>query len=106
MKTKSLISLKDLQRVYEDMYLEIMRYVWSFEAVKKLADLEVATYNRFPDLDEVRKAFSELRRYIEPTVVEDEELKKAVENFESVINSANDVYAKIMQVREDITNED
>lgn len=106
MKTKSLISLKDIQRVYEKMYTELSRYIWSFEAISKLADLEIAAYNRFPDLDSVRKTFSEFKKFIQPTLAEDEELKKTVEDFEEVINSANDVYAKIITVREDLVNED
>ena len=106
MKEKSVISLKDIQRVYEKMYSEIRKYIWSFEAIHKLADLEISAYNRFPDLEDVKLKFYALKELIYPTILEDEDLEKAVDNFEKVINSAKDVYAKLISVREDITDED
>ena len=55
-----MITTNDLQRLYVDMYKQIREYLWPFRIVEALADLEIACYKAFPDIDEVKKCFRRL----------------------------------------------
>lgn len=77
----------DFQNAYVDLYKLMRNYIWDLDIVEMLADVEVATYDAFIDLEKLNKCYQKL--YPEVTEVatdnEDEELKKSADAFKKMI---------------------
>ena len=105
-----MITTNDLQRLYVDMYKQIREYLWPFRIVEALADLEVACYKAFPDIDEVKKIFTRLSSEIrfQADKEEDEDLLKSLEKFQKFLDDEDKIdgiYSKLNSVREVKDNE-
>ena len=89
-----MIAAAILQSAYNDLYKEIRNYIWDYDTVEKLADLETAVYMVFPDLDKVRNNLNKLRNDISSADVYEEgrELQKAFDRFEERLDGADAVY--------------
>lgn len=106
-----MITTNDLQRLYVDMYKQIREYLWPFRIVEAIADLEIACYKAFPDIDEVKKNFTRLSSEIkfQADKEDDEELLKSIEKFQKFLDDEENmdgVYSKLDSVREVKDNED
>lgn len=82
------------------MYTELRNYLWDFNTVEYLADLEVAIYRRFPEISEIRNKFNMLYRSIINACYDDEYLDAAVSDFKNIINSSDQFYSKLVSFRE------
>ena len=89
-----------IQNEYQKLYTQVRRYLWSFDTVEMLAELEIACYQAFPSLDDVKVKFSKFKREIAEKANEDAELKEAITDFEDVINSESTLYLTLNKVRE------
>ena len=96
----NMVSSSELHKAYNDLYEEMRRYIWSFNTVELLADLEVATYCAFPDIRKVLSCLTKLRYAVNPTFQDDEELKKAFDKFDSVISDTDSTYVSLGSVKE------
>lgn len=90
----------DLQSKYVDLYVELRRYILDFKTVESLAELEVSVYKTFPDLDEVSRNFNKLKLNLGSTYKDDEELSKALDKFEEILNSGEIKHANLNKVTE------
>lgn len=98
-----MITATQLQGLYNKLYKEIRKYIWDFETVNALADLEVETYKSFPDMDELVKRFEAFKRCVMTTDIlqEDKDTKKALDAFEEAINSEDcTMYANLTTFQE------
>lgn len=98
-----------LQSLYNKLYKELRKYIWDFKTVESLADFEIAVYQRFPDINDVEKAFFKLRRDVVNTPIykDDEDLQGALDDFEKQLEDADQIYADLSTFREVVeTNED
>lgn len=98
-----MITATNLQCAYNDLYKEVRRYIWDFETVSALADLEVATYQTFPDIDQLKIAFSTFKRYVDSTGLlrDDEDLKRAFDAFDEILSDDDlELYANIKSFQE------
>ena len=89
--TKTMITSSDIQVKYEKLYEFLMDFLWEFQVVQSLANLEISIFKRFPDKDEMLKYLTELNRSISYTYndLADEdkaEFKEAYEDLETAIN--------------------
>ena len=89
--SKDMITSSDIQVKYEKLYTFLMDFLWEFQTVQALANLEIAIFRRFPDKDEMLKYLKQLDRSISYTyndlAEEDKaEFKDAYENLETAIN--------------------
>ena len=89
-----------IQRDYNRLYREVRKYIWDFEAVEALADLEVAVYQLCPDLDIIYDKFNVFRRFIRDIELMDDDLNKAADRFEDLITTEDEPYANLYQTRE------
>lgn len=106
-----MITTNDLQRFYVDMYRQIREYLWPFRIVEALADLEIACYKAFPDIDEVKQCFRRLSSEIkfQADKEENEDLLKSIDKFQKFLDDEDNmdgVYSKLNSVREVKDNED
>lgn len=88
--TKTMITSADIQVKYEQLYEFLMDFLWEFQVVQSLANLEIAIFKRFPDKDEMLKYLRELNRSISYTyndLADDDktEFKEAYEDLEEAI---------------------
>lgn len=89
--SKTMITSSDIQVKYEKLYEFLMDFLWEFQVVQALANLEIAIFKRFPDKEEMLKYLTELNRGISYTyndLADDDkiEFKEAYEDLETAIN--------------------
>ena len=101
-----MITQQDLARKYVKLYECVRQYIWPVETVQDLAELEVATYERFPEIEEIRKKFDVFYRDIQLECLEDEDLNREVKAFKDIIESDDKIYSKLIKVNEVQTYED
>lgn len=85
------------------------KYIWSMKIVQILANLEVAVYKAFPDVEEVQKYYDALYRDIKYDLPKDEDTEdfyKAFTEFEDTLEGADTIYDEIYTVSEVLINED
>lgn len=95
-----MISMNDLETSYIHMYKDLRNYIWGFDTVETLADLEIATFSRFPDLEKVSNLFNKLYQDIREICAEDEDLNNSVEKFRTLIESDDSCYCTLTRVKE------
>lgn len=88
--SKTVITSSDIQVCYEQLYEFLMGFLWEFQVVQSLANLEIAVFKRFPDKDEMTRRLRELKADISATYNElskddRNEFKEAVEDLEDAI---------------------
>lgn len=95
-----MLNCATLQKAYNDLYKQIRNYMWSFQAVEAIADLEIACYKACPDLDEVRRCLNRLLQYMRDVMNDDPDLEKAVNKFQDTLSDETETYMKLNKVNE------
>lgn len=90
-----MISAKQLQNAYNKLYKGLRNYIWPGTVVDQIADLEVACYRTFPDLQEVRNSYNKLKVSFFKYIDEDEDVENAFELFQEILDSSSDLFAKL-----------
>ena len=49
-----MLNSSELQQSYIKLYKALRNYIWPYNKVELLGFLEVAVYDRFPDIDKVK----------------------------------------------------
>jgi hypothetical protein len=96
MVENQIFDMHDISYAYVKLYRELRNYIWPYETVEHLAELEIAVHNRFPNLHDVRRCFSLLSQDIHRSNIHDEDLDKAMEQFRSYIESDDSVLYAIL----------
>lgn len=98
-----MVSGNDLQNAYIDLYSQLRRYIWSYQDVRTLANLEIETFKRFSDVDQVKKYLNLMEMSARFVTNDDEEVMLAFQDFRDVldsIDSPDHMYAKLTEVEE------
>ena len=98
-----MVSGNELQNAYIDLYSELRRYIWSYQDVRTLANLEIETFKRFPDVSQVRKYLNLMEMSARFVTNDDEDVMLAFQDFKDVldsIDSPDHLYAKLIEVEE------
>ena len=98
-----MISSKKIQNAYNDLYEAVRKYVWPFQTVEQIADLEIASYQAFQDLKDLKDKYNKLYSSCQSQIREDTDLMKAFDDYKEVIDSDNTVFVKLHHVRETVT---
>ena len=99
-----MLNSSELQMHYNDLYCALREYIWDIQIVTYIADLEVATYEKFPDVADIKRKLMFLKSRISSSVREDEKRQKAFEKFEDCVNSDNiELYSRIEKPQEVIS---
>lgn len=90
-----------LQSCYKDFYVQFRKYLWDFDAINALAELEVELYRVFPDLEKARAKCQELKRNLSYHTVfeEDEELRGTFEELENEIQETDEICKELPTFR-------
>lgn len=100
-----MIQLQDITRKYVKFYTAMREYVWPFDTVQDLAELEISIYNRFPDTEDIKKRLNLLYMDIRDTLKEDEDLQKTYNKLKESLDSST-IYADLYSVKEEYDYED
>ena len=102
-----MIAAAIIQNAYNDLYKQLRNYIWEYDTVVKIADLEVAAYMAFPDINKVRWAYNQLASDVSTSDIwaDDEDLQKAFDNFEEKLDGADTIYYGLF-VPEEVVNTD
>lgn len=97
-----MISAAELQYAYVKLYAQLRKYIWNFDTVTLIAELEVACYQLFPDIDKVKDLLAKLHRAVKTVESDDEDMKKTFDKFEDLLKDVTDEdrYAKLNWVQE------
>lgn len=89
-----MIAAAIIQSAYNGLYKELRNYIWDYDTVVKIAELEAATYMAFPDLEKIRICASKLETELRASDVydEDEALQAAMKTFDDQLEGADAVY--------------
>ena len=98
-----MINFADIQVAYNNLYKQVRKYLWDFQAVEALADLEIACYRTCQDLQEISSALNRFVTYTLEVRREDADLDKAINDLQSLIDSDTSTYAKLNRVNEVIS---
>ena len=91
-----------LQNAYNNLYKEIRKYIWSFEAVNAIADLEISAYQSFADIVAVRKNLDRVKSYARDVLKDDEDLQKVFDAFYDLREDEDRTYVKLTAVKEEV----
>lgn len=94
-----MIGSYEIQLAYNDLYVQLRKYIWDFSVVCLIADLEIASYQALPDIPSVRSCLNKLKSATYEIQRNDEDLKKAFQDFEDALTS-DEVYTKLYKVSE------
>lgn len=100
-----MVNSADIQLAYNYLYECLRNYIWDFRTVQDIAQLEVATYQRIPDLNEVKRYLDRVYIATRDCRMEDENLDTALKDFYDSLLPSNVSYAKIYMVTEVIQDE-
>jgi hypothetical protein len=96
-----MITSNEIQLAYIDLYKCLRNYIWDFETVESIANLEVASYKRFPNISEILICLHILKNNVRFKLDEkDEELDTAFDSFEQLLDSTDEVYASLKSFHE------
>ena len=109
--SKEVITSSDLQVKYEQLYQFLMGFLWEFQTVQAIANLEIAIFKRFPDKEEMQKRLRELKQFIMYTYNElskddETEFKETVEDLEQAIEDYDNTGLELYGVEEVIDDPD
>ena len=93
MVDKTIVTSNDIQIRYQKLYKFLMDFLWEYDVVEALANLEIACYKQFPDKEEMTKSLRDLHRGILSTYNElTEDDKPEFEAAYTALESAIDEY--------------
>lgn len=99
----------DIQVKYENLYEFLMDFLWEFEVIQALADLEISIFKRFPDKEEMLHRLDELDHSIKYTYEEQAEtdhpeFKEAFEALRDAIEDYEDPGCELYSVEEFVSD--
>lgn len=94
-----MITSRILQAAYTDLYVVLSEYIWDFDTVSAIADLEVASYQTFPDIGDIKRKLSKLKQLVQHSDVWDDDIDAVFSSYEELLED-NEVYADLAQFRE------
>ena len=62
-----IVTSSDIQNNYQKLYTYLMDFLWDFDVFEKIAELEIAIFDTFPDKDKMLKCLQELQYDIKDT---------------------------------------
>lgn len=94
-----LTETNQLKTAYNRMYAVLSDYIWDYDIVEALVDVELETYKIFPDIESLRNKLRSLRMLVRQTA-DESRILDAISAFSDVVDDVEGVYAKIVYPKE------
>lgn len=90
-----LTETNQLKTAYNRMYAVLSDYIWDYDIVEALVDVELETYKIFPDIESLRNKLRSLRMLVRQTA-DESRILDAISTFSDAVDDVEGVYAKIV----------
>lgn len=91
-----MISAKQLQSSYNKLYECLRNYIWPYDIVNTIAELEIAVYDTFPNTSAILIHFTHLNNFCKLYLSDDQDLTEALSDFDDTLKQADSgIYAKL-----------
>ena len=94
-----LTETNQLKTAYNRMYAVLSDYIWDYDIVEALVDVELETYKIFPDIESLRNKLRSLRMLVRQTA-DESRILDAISTFSDAVDDVEEVYAKIVYLKE------
>lgn len=95
------LSAQDLRNIYQKLYAKMRDYLWPYDTLETLANIEVNIFSAFVDIQKLRTDCGKLYSAIKDTCKEDEELAKIYNRLAKIIDNDDiQMYSKLPKVTE------
>ena len=94
-----LTETNQLKTAYNRMYAVLSDYIWDYDIVEALVDVELETYKIFPDIESLRNKLRSLRMLVLQTA-DESRILDAISTFSDAVDDVEGVYAKIVYPKE------
>lgn len=95
------VSSQDFRNVYEKLYNDIRRYLWPYQVLEVLSDIEVNIYSAFIDVPKLRIDFAKLRKAMKDILDDDNLLSEDVNKMQKLLDHENPgSYLRLPKVNE------
>lgn len=94
-----LTETNQLKTAYNRMYAVLSDYIWDYDIVEALVDVELETYKIFPDIESLRNKLRSLRMLVRQTT-DESRILDAISAFSDAVDDVEGVYAKIVYPKE------
>lgn len=96
-----MISSQDFRNKYEKFYDEMRLYLWPYDVLEHLGQVEVDIYSAFIDRDKLASDFNKLSSSLTDIIKEDDDFRKAYKGLQKLIDDPDkDSYHAITRVAE------
>ena len=95
-----MISSSQIQNAYINLYKEIRNYIWGYNVVEHIAELEIEVFKRCPDIMLVGTYLDRLNYDMKRVCKDDEYLQSAFEDFKDLIGDNETTFYKLNKVDE------
>ena len=96
-----MLASRDFMNKYEKFYDAIRQYLWPYDVLEELAEVEVDIYSAFIDRPKLQQDFAKLRKSIKDVLEEDDYFRKTTKELEDLVNDEDlDSYHTLVQVGE------
>lgn len=99
-----MLNSSQLKNAYNYLYEQMRKYIWNFDTVKLLAEIEVSCYTAFPNINELKYKCDRLQFAIKPIAQDDEDLQKSLDELVELLDS-DSIFMKLDSVEEVIPDE-
>lgn len=82
------ISSQNYRNIYEKLYDQVRNYLWPYQVLEVLADVETDIYNAFVDTDKLRIDFEKLKKAMKDVLIDDPLLQKYVTKMTDLLNES------------------
>lgn len=96
----------EFQNAYNYLYECMRKYIWDYDVIEALADVEVKSYQRFPNTRELSESVARLKYLVSYYDIEDKELMDAISAFDELDSEQEELYSKIDSFQEVLQVED
>lgn len=80
------VSSQDFRNTYVKLYNDIRRYLWPYDVLEILSDIEVNIYSAFIDIKKLQVDFAKLRKAMQDTLKEDKLLEGYVDKMQKLLD--------------------
>ena len=93
-----MINSVHIQQSYNNLYKELRRYLWNYNVIEDICELELSCYKAFPSIQDIKNALQHLLSSISVEYRVDQELQEAVEDLKALIEQEDDdIFIKLSE---------
>lgn len=78
-----------IQNKYISLYKLLRNYLWNFQTVEDIAELEMECFRALPDVDRIKMKLNAVSNAAIYVIRDDDELKECLDSFYELLNDSS-----------------